>query len=699
MNKKFSKKKIIIPVCCVVIIAAIVCGVIFFPHSAEYKVEKFSYVNKTQSAVEYNESFKKIFESENSFLAFENSTGAVALGIKNQVFNGFSSDAAQDKYAELFSIALRDEAGNQYFMNSADNSVDLGSFSIFRENNILRLDFNLYSNKKESEKGEKANVWVKLPVEISVENGGFKVSSDLGAASCAEGFVIEKISFLPGLFSVSIPSENMKYYLPEGSGAAVSLDMVTQEDFSKTLSVYGSDVAFRGYSPDAVLPCFAFSNGKALASVVIDEGDALSQISVKRDKIGRSSLFNTFIVTPFSVSRGRLVSGESYNGTVSQVYFLTDGSSADYNQLADVTRDYLIDKEYIPAQISDKFPDLPFFITVIGSADGKKATKYTDFENASEIVALLKSRGVRSVALRFAGGGDSGLKTTLREADEISELLGGEASFDELCRVSAANNSTVWYDFNLATEPLKKDDSKVLVNEKLLSYVGAEPVNARLASNSFVSSAISSSYKLMSELDSANACVNDLSRFLYTDLVDGIDRQSALEGLRSKTEVLSLGGLMLESPAVYLMNNADAVFSMPEKTSLEAVEGVTSVPLLQMVLHGSIAFGTEPVNLSADSNKAILRAVEYGACPSFVFTYNNAEALDYGLYAAQTAKYYSKVKQIMPLMDMEITSHEKVVSGVYKVTYDYSKIVYVNYNPSVVEVNGIMISAQDFVII
>ena len=147
------------------------------------------------------------------------------------------------------------------------------------------------------------------------------------------------------------------------------------------------------------------------------------------------------------------------------------------------------------------------------------------------------------------------------------------------------------------------------------------------------------------------------------------------------------------------MKNADAVFSMPEKTNLEGVEGATSVPVLQMVLHGSLAYGTEPVNLSSNSKSALLKAVEFGASPSFVFTYDNCKALDYGLYAAQTAKLYSEIKQIMPLMDMEITGHEKVVSGVYKITYDYSKIVYVNYNPSVVEVNGIMISAEDFVII
>ena len=49
-------------------------------------------------------------------------------------------------------------------------------------------------------------------------------------------------------------------------------------------------------------------------------------------------------------------------------------------------------------------------------------------------------------------------------------------------------------------------------------------------------------------------------------------------------------------------------------------------------------------------------------------------------------------------MITNITNNLKI-SGVYKITYDYNKVIYVNYNPSVVEVNGIMISAKDYVVI
>jgi hypothetical protein len=82
-----------------------------------------------------------------------------------------------------------------------------------------------------------------------------------------------------------------------------------------------------------------------------------------------------------------------------------------------------------------------------------------------------------------------------------------------------------------------------------------------------------------------------------------------------------------------------------------------------------------------------------------LFTHSSDTNVSYSSYATQTAKLYSRAKKLCPVMNMKITSHEKVTDGVYKITYDYSKTVYVNYNPSLVEVNGVMISAKDFIVI
>jgi hypothetical protein len=85
--------------------------------------------------------------------------------------------------------------------------------------------------------------------------------------------------------------------------------------------------------------------------------------------------------------------------------------------------------------------------------------------------------------------------------------------------------------------------------------------------------------------------------------------------------------------------------------------------------------------------------------PSFLFTYEECNDLSYGAYATVTAQYYSKLKGLKAIQEMAITSHEKLLTGVYKITYGYNKVVYVNYNDSVVTVDGILLSPQDFILV
>ena len=70
-------------------------------------------------------------------------------------------------------------------------------------------------------------------------------------------------------------------------------------------------------------------------------------------------------------------------------------------------------------------------------------------------------------------------------------------------------------------------------------------------------------------------------------------------------------GLMLDKPALWLMKNASAVYSLPTVTSKENAFGITTVPLLQMVFHGSVIYGSEPVNVTDGSWNAILKLIEY----------------------------------------------------------------------------------------
>ncbi len=694
-REKSNKKKIIIPILCLFVIAGILCGV-FIPQLFTRNAVQFNLGQGEQKGYEFGNDYKAYVKSDSAILYVNEKTSAIAItdNTGEVVFNSHSNDAAENKLACVLSLTLRDKLGNAYIKNSSVNSAYSGKFKVdSNKKNTVTITFSFVNEQG----GEISEI---IPVKFYKANGGIKVEIDTNDVVLKDGFCIEKISILPGLFSENNPKDNCFYTVPDGCGAQIDLTFKAEKSFSQTLDVYGSDITFSEYSQGATLPCFAMTKNKALLTTVIDDGDALSSIYVKHNKNKGGNLYNTFIITPFSKVDGKLIKGSTYEGVISQIYYFSTNAEKNYNTVSSIVRDNLLKKGYLPSKMSDSFVDFPFFITTIGSENGKKNSVYTTFENGSEMIALLKSRGVRCMALRFAGAGDKGLNSGAKNSDSLSSVLGGKKAYNSLCDLATEKNSSVWYDTNFSVTPKNNGKNQNDLYNDLRTYLAKEKVNSDVSTYNYAYSNISDVYEFISQIESGNVCINDLSYLLYTDVLGQVDRQTALNSLKEKTQALSVcGGLMLSSPAVYLMNQADAVFSVTQSATLEEYEGVTTVPLLQMVLHGSVCYGSEPVNLFENSDDAVLKAVEYGASPSFVFTFDKCNVLDYGVYATQTAKYYSSVKRMLPLMDMTMTSHEQVVSGVYKITYDFNKVVYVNYNPSVVEVNGILVSAKDFVII
>lgn len=700
MKKKTGKKKILIVVCALVLAVAIAAAVIL-PGMFQKSINNYSYIAEKQIGVDYSADFDITLKGTSANLKINSKNASVALVSSDgkTIFNSCSEDAAKYSLANVLSIRMRDKDGNSYTMNSTDNSVAFGTFEVTTiDKTAVSVKFNFFTDAKQAKSMlSHTDTYVSIPVIFSNENGNFKASVNTADIVLPEGNYIEKMSILQGLFSVNTATGNEFYTLPDGCGAEIDLSAVSEKPLALDLGVYGSDVAFYDYSQGAVLPFFAMTKNSYLVNTIITNGDALSEISCKKFENGGGYLYNTFTITACGMIDGKFCVGESYNGEVSQVYAVTKGGN--YNNIAEQVRDNLVTRGYLPDEISDKFIDMPFFINVLGSPDGKVVT--TTFEDAAEITAVLKTRGVRNIALRFSGANKKGLSSVSSESNTFSSDLGGKEGYNTMARKITEQDNTAWLDINLYTSKSNGKGQSVKVYETPSKFAGFTVNSFSLNSTNRVNANISESYKMLSSLKSADVCLNDASMLLYTDLKGGLNRQQVLENIKEKSSALSAnGGLMLSYPAVYLMKEADAVFNIPDTATCAGNEGVTAVPVLQMVLHGSVIYGSSYMNITnLSAEDALLKAIEYGSAPSFLFTHSSESNLNYNVYASHTAELYADAKKLLPVMDMKITSHELVVPGVYKITYDYNKVIYVNYNPAVVEVNGVMISAKDYVII
>ncbi len=691
MKKLFKNKKIIAIISAVLIVVVAIAIVVPMLPAKEGK--NYMYGNATsvkENAVDQydivlGQGVKYLFNSADSSFA-------IASADISNVFYSHSKAAAESSLATVIDIRVRDKNGNSYSMDSTANCLGEDACKIESQgDNQLKAVYTLTPE-------ENKNVYAKVSVAFSFVQSALKVSVDASAIELPKGFFVEKLSIFPGLFSTQAGEKNTFYVVPDGCGAQIDVGAVTEKPIALDMNVYGEDVALHKYSEGAALPFFAIIKNGFSVNAVIEEGDALSSITCKKAEQGGGYLYNTFTITPCGVVNGKFVHGTSYNGVVSQTYMVKE-SEADYNSVAAQVRDVLSKNNYISTSLNGKFSDLPFFINVVGTVTGKE--QLTTFENAAEITALLKSRGVRNIALRYSGFSTAGLSASSKKTYKPSSVLGGDTALKAMCEEITAQSNRVYFDSNVLTTESKTKTNSVLLYDKTSRFVGYMPNEFYLEQTNEINNNISSAYSFAAGNESAGVCLNDGSALLYSDLNGKKTRQELLEHLQTNVSALSVsGGLMLDYPSVYLANQADAIFSTPHTATCEGVNGVTVVPVLQIVLHGSVVYGSMPINVSnLSADDALLKCIEYGAVPSFLFTHSSDTNVSYSSYATQTAKLYSKAKKLWPVMNMKITSHQKVTDGVYKITYDYSKTVYVNYNPSLVEVNGVMISAKDFIII
>jgi hypothetical protein len=709
-KKKLSKKikiAIIVTVVLLFIVGAAVFGVFFLKGGT---AESFDYTSKEtmyeDDVSSYTESISDTYGNticynpQNAFIAIKKADNKT-------FFTPCGKIAKRDKICAVLNLTVRDNTGNSYILNSTDNSVAFKTFEIEEEKNSLTIKFSLYKDASGAKQGFSKNGFsLEIPVKFTTESGNIKVSVNCAEIKLSNGLYIEKLSLLPGLFSVKAALNGEHFVIPDGAGALIDLSAQMPENVKFDLPVYGSDITIDEFKEGAYIPCYALAEKKKTNCVIISEGEALATIKcVKHKKVGSGNLYTEFTLTPFSKAEENSVvrSGDQYDGEIALTYIFADTETNSYTTLALIARDAFIKKDYLSYDVSYDFGDLPFFVNVIGSKTSTQKP-LTSFEDATEIITLLNSKGVRNVALRFSGALDGGLKGASIDSSPVLKSLGGNEELQSLVKLATDKRSSVWVDINTFSGGTALSGANGLVKASLYNdvypYMAEKNVKSVISNSSIFGKNISSSYNLLASTENLNVTLNDASFLLFTDSNKNLNRQEMLEFTKEKVGALAVNsGLMLDKPALWLMKNASAVYALPTVTSKENAFGITTVPLLQMVFHGSVIYGSEPVNVTDGSWNAILKLIEYGSVPSFLFTYEECNNLSYGTYATLTAQYYSKMKSLKSIQGMEITSHEKLLAGVYKITYGYNKVVYVNYNDSVVTVDGILLSPQDFILV
>ncbi|MCR5484823.1 MAG: hypothetical protein K6F09_04450 [Clostridiales bacterium] len=632
-----------------------------------------------------------------------------------------------------------------YHLNSQDDSVKYKNVAVdvttennaingFNVNYIITADATVASkvNKQGLANGSdklgsfsSSDIAFLVTVSYALRDGNLYVGANWKNLSDNDEIKIENLGLLE-FFGASDRAEEGDFILvPDGCGAAIKTAVIDNSFKPLSFKVYGdpddSDVM------RAVFPAYGAKQGEDAFAVIIESGDAIATINADRARGG--SGFNTvgakFNVTEKTVRDNvTYLSGESFDDEIRLCIRLLGGASADYDGMAAACREQFMRSKLISTDMVKETEYLPFNLSIIGSATGKSkltdrleaVNALTTFEEARDMLSRMKAKGINNINVRYEGVLDGGINQNKKNGVDIQRKLGGKSGFKDLLDYLRMQGTGFFLDISIMSWNsdrllpfgCAKDlagESRVIKRPNAIygmmgpaSYERDLLKLSRLERNVISYLTDSEKYKI------DGYCVND-SDLLYSDSSKGFtNRQDASKIIAENISPLSTGrGLMIRNGNFYAIKNADVIIDLPLSPAAGERSGCyEAVPFVQMILHGTADYSGTPVNTADDVKRAMLRSVEYGACPSYEWYYEKIGEGGKYYYENQlndAADFYTKANETLcELRDMRITgNYETQTSGVFCTEYENGSVIYVNYNGEEKMVSGITVEPNSFI--
>lgn len=560
-----------------------------------------------------------------------------------------------------------------------------------------------------------------------------------------DGTYIGTISLFP-MMGYSYLGEKEGYMLiPDGNGALVYLNDKEgrfQTGFSQM--IYGEDAGFASQKVETYLwkkydtvidpnPVIAPVYGMIHTDdrlgylAVVEEGDKRASIEVQPNGVMTSYnrcyakfLLRDVYVQPLNQSNSGTVQKAEENRTKMDLkvrFILLSGEDADYSGMANAYRDYLLQNALVvPTDVSYQSR-----VDFLGSERekfllGTTAVPMTTVEQMEEIFGELREEGVSSLLSVYKGwqsGGLYNLPITKYKADasiggtgKLTSLIKEAAEenyniflYNDTLQMNGSTNSTTFNAVKMVNKRTLKEESYKQVY-RLFYYV--LPAKAETTLEKFLKSYTAKGVSNLAVAGSSDHLFSYSSKGFYYTRLDTADVYEEMLSYASDN-----ANLILEQPSAYLWKYTKAFLDMP-LTSSQYMYVDEEIPFLTMVLKGIMPVYSEYVNFEANKTEYFLKMVESGAYPSFYITYENSSDLiytnssdlystQYSTYKDSIVEYDTKLRELASKTgDSNIIKHEKLDSGVTKVTYSNDVVVYVNYSKTAKTVDGISIDAMSY---
>ena len=564
---------------------------------------------------------------------------------------------------------------------------------------------------------------LKLALEFRLEEDSLLVTIPFDSIEERDVNVITRVALLPFLGSANDWEDGYILY-PNGCG---ELYRFKEEKYRTnalstfTLPVYSPHITQAAGFPLGVetdmnvdssafvanLPAFGLKKGDAAMAAVIEAGDEDSDIVVNPGGVSLP-VNNAYVNLVYRNNYGTRGQQINVGGSteLSYVTLLTDREirsgdrkvryvfltekDADYSGMARAVR-----KSYQERGILTRLEDAPdvcldVFCTVEQQQVlTKEMLTFTTFAQARQMVEWFLEQGY-DLTVNVKGWGSKGI-LGYPVYTPAAASSGGEKELAELAEFCAEHQVGLKLQVNPVKLKEGNDGFLPLTNAARdgNDYIYSIAVGKKtyyLQNHAFATEQLKKLRAYQQRTGASGLTFEDLGSYLFDDFAGGTLMRSDYvdlwqNALTEEDALIGGNGCMLGTVSL--------LREIPEQSSLISL-GDESVPFYQMVVHGSVAYTGQPVNLFYDDVGQLLKMVEYGYTPCFELTGEGVSRLsstDYQmLFSARFDTWKDEIADYAAdfiewseqIGTRSFTEHRQLSANVYESVFEDVRVL-VNY--------------------
>ncbi len=580
-------------------------------------------------------------------------------------------------------------------------------------------------------------VKIKLSLELYIEDNQLVAripASEIEEYGTAVLMSVELMQFM----GAAANDEKGYYLYPDGSGAIFEFSKLDDKKLSTrqyTWPVYGDEKDYLSQNDFQLsddgkffLPVFGVKKGENGFVAVITQGaeDAninlyTSAMAVQLNRICAEFTFRRTYDTKIStMENGEKTDTEftridnqllAYDREVRYLFLEGEGN---YSDMANACREYFLEQGILSENLKEN-SEMPlgidFFIGTQKESLIPEFVLMSSFDACQQMLSEMNQKGMSYVQTTLEGWNQGGYGAYPTQSG-INGKAGGKSGLKKLSRYLEENNGELFLNANYLD--VSKDGKgysakKDLVRGQAQTVIENTDGTRYLFTPAVVLERMKKTVKKL-DFSIAGLSFEGFGSTLYADYF------SSNRILRQHTagvwaQMLSDTKQQFGSAGVYggnlfLLAQAGRLYDIPSEDSGFSIAD-ESVPFYQMVVHGSLFYSAEPINLLHDKEQQILKMLEYGYIPYYKLTWENSNLLKetkyntlftscYADYKDEIAANYQRFQdKIGDCYTAAMIRHEQVAEDVYRVAYDNGVSLLFNYRSEPVTVGDASVPALD----